>query len=535
MNPARKILPFLLVLLVTNCATVDPVVTPLAESAPCETMEPAAVTDPVAAPTVQSVPATVAEIDQYAPPAAGLIAPRADIWTRMRQDFRLPGADKPVVSKAIKKYSRSPQHVEGMFQRADPYIAYILDEVQKRGYPTEIALLPFVESGFDPYAYSHGRAAGLWQFIPGTGRMYGLKQDWWYDERRDIIASTEAAMNYLGKLQDEFEGDWLLSLAAYNSGSRTVRVAIKKNRKAGKPVDFWHLKLPKETRVYVPRLLAIAAIVSRPDEYGITLPPLALEPAFTEVDTGSQLDIGVAADLAGVNTDILYNLNPGFNRWATHPDGPHRLLVPAAHAETFIGNLDALPTDKRIKWVRHRIRKGETLSHIAGKYDTTVTILRKTNKLSGSNIRAGGHLLVPVAARDASQYAALDRRMGATGGRGSKTTYKVRNGDSLWHIAKKHQVSVKQVARWNQLGTGTVIRPGQKLVIWTKGAGSHGKNRLRSIMYTVRSGDSLYLIAKKYSVSITDLRRWNDLEENKYLQPGQRLTLYVDVTQLSSS
>ena len=247
-----------------------------------------------------------------------------------------------------------------------------------------------------------------------------------------------------------------------------------------------------------------------------------------------KLDIGVAAELAGVEAETLYQLNPGFNRWATHPDGPHRLLVPAASASVFSENLANLPAEHRLKWVRHKITKGQTLSGIAQKYDTTVAVLRDANDLSGNTIRSGKHLLVPVAARDATQYAALKRNQ-APRGKGSKTTYRVRNGDSLWNIARKHSVSVRQVARWNRIGTNTVIRPGQTLVIWTKDAGDKQHKRVRSIRYTVRSGDSLYLISKKFNVSVAELRRWNNLDKNKYIQPGQRLTLYVDITRVSRS
>jgi membrane-bound lytic murein transglycosylase D len=526
-------------LLVTGCASVGQVAAPVTQTAtkPTPVIEQSG---PTASSSDQTLIQSIPEIDNAAAPSAGVAIDdwatpvTVDVWDRMREGFGLEGRAQPQVRKAIKRYKRTPRDVEYGLQRGDPYIAYILDAVQQRNYPTEIVLLPFVESSFDPFAYSHGRAAGLWQFIPATGRIYGLKQDWWYDERRDVIASTTAALDYLGKLHRQFDGDWLLALAAYNSGSGTVSKAIRRNRKAGKPTDFWHLKLPKETRAYVPRLIAISTLVREPEQHGITLPPLAARPAFAEVETNGQLDIGIAAELAGVETKTLYQLNPGFNRWATHPDGPHRLLVPVSSASVFSENLANLPAEHRSRWVRHKITGGQTLSGIAKQYDTTVAVLRDANDLSGSTIRTGRHLLVPVAARDATQYAAL-KRTSAPRGQGSKTTYRVRNGDSLWEIAQKHRVSVRQVARWNRIGTKTVIRPGQKLVIWTKGTDGKDNDRVRSIRYTVRRGDSLYLISKKFNVSIAELRRWNKLDEDKFIQPGQQLTLYVDITRPSRS
>jgi membrane-bound lytic murein transglycosylase D len=495
-------------------------------------------------PDTSAVASTNTYADPYieqAPPAAGkpaiaaAVANTADestFWQQLQSNLRLGGTRHVEVQRRLSEYRSSPRQVETIFQRGGPYLGYIQGEVSKRGFPAEITLLPFVESSYDPFAYSHGRAAGLWQFIPGTARLYGLQQDWWYDGRRDVIASTQAALDYLDKLQQQFDGDWLLALAAYNSGGGTVSKAITKNRKAGKPTDFWHLKLPPETAAYVPKLLAISAIVANPQKYGINLEPLPAQAGFEVVPTGGQLDLAVAAELAGIETDELHRLNPGFNRWATRPDGPHRLAIPADKAPDFRDNLAALPDAERIKWVRHKIQKGDTLSQIAARYETTTEVLQRTNKLTGSGIHIGKHLLVPVAAKQPERYAALAEHLQPGRAAGDKlTTYRVRNGDSLWSIAKKHKVSVKQVTRWNRLDSG-VIKPGQQLVLRKSHDGGKDKT-VRTVHYKVRSGDSLSRIAQKFSVSIADLRSWNNLPRNKHLQPGQNLKLYVDVTQLT--
>jgi len=486
--------------------------------------------------------ADIADLSTHTPPSSG--GPSANktapadtrngtFWGELRRGFRLTGSKQAAVVKQATDYGRNPQQIERVFKRGEPYLAYIFEEVKKRNFPTEIVLLPFVESGYDPFAYSHGRAAGMWQFIPGTGKMYGLKQDWWYDGRRDIVASTQAALDYLDYLQQRFDGDWLLAIAAYNSGSGHVSNAIKHNRKAGKPTDFWHLQLPQETAAYVPKLLAISDIVRLPSKYNVVLAPVDPAPTFTLVDTRGQLDIAIAAELAAIDTEELYLLNPGFNRWSTHPDGPHQLAIPVTQAEIFEENLAALPDDQRAKWVRHKVRKGETLSHIARRYNTTVGVLRNTNVLSNSNIRIGQHLLVPVAAQDASRYAALAKHLQPAGTSGDKQTHKVRPGDNLWNIARQYDVTVNQVTRWNRLDDGALIKPGQQLVIWKNGKASASGKHVRKVNYTVRSGDSLYRISRKFNVTINDLRRWNDLSTGKPLQPGQQLKLYVDVTQLS--
>lgn len=521
MNMTRIKLTALATLLVSGCAALD---------------TPSVQTHRAATSTADAL----AGIESLQAPAAGNssdsatdITADSSFWEQLRSGLRLSGNEHATVSRQITKYSNHPGDVARLFRRGEPYLAYILGEVEKRGFPAEIALLPAVESGYDPFAYSHGRAAGLWQFIPATGKRYGLKQDWWYDGRRDVVASTEAALDYLERLHRQFDGDWLLALAAYNSGEGTVARAIRKNRKAGKPEDFWHLRLPKETAAYVPRLLAISAIVRDLPRHGIQLPPLSAEPRFAVIDTRGQLDIGIAAELAGIDMEALYQLNPGFNRWATHPDGPHRLAIPVEKASAFEQNLAALPASKRIKWVRHKIQGGETLSHIASHYQTTVAVLRSTNELASTNIRAGRHLLVPVAAKDPSRYAALKQRLHPARKSGTKLTYQVRNGDNLWTIARKHKVSVNQVTRWNRLDRGSLIKPGQKLVIWQSGGKAGSGKRVRSVSYKVRSGDSLYRISKKFNVSIADLRRWNNLPRDKHLQPGQHLKLYVDVTRLT--
>ena len=481
--------------------------------------------------------ATAAGLPRRNKPAANTqkLSAAQDFWAKLGHGMRLPGSQQRAVRAQIKTYSRYPQQVEEVLQRGKPYLAYINNQVVQRGFPTEITLLPFIESSYDPFAYSHGRAAGLWQFIPDTGKEYGLKQDWWYDGRRDIIASTTAALDHLDKLQQQFDGDWLLALAAYNSGGGTVSRAIQKNREDGRPTDFWHLELPSETTAYVPRLLAISAIVKQPQQYGVALPPIGTAPAFAVVDTQGQLDIAVAAELAGISTEEIYRLNPGYNRWATHPDGPHQLAIPATRSSGFEENLAALPEEERIKWVRHKIHKGETLSHIARSYHTTVEVLRDTNNLKSTNIRTGKYLLVPVSAKDPSRYAAANTELGPGGksGGSSKLTYKVRDGDNLWNIARSHKVSVSQVSKWNQLDADALLKPGQQLVIWKDGKAASSGKQVRTVTYTVRSGDSLYRISKKYNVSINELRRWNNLPKDKRLQPGQNLKLYVDVTRLT--
>ena len=482
-------------------------------------------------------------------PADDLIEPQ-NLWVRARNGLRLSEYDHAAVRGQIAWYARHQHYLDRVSERAEPYFFLVLDAVEERDMPSEIALLPIVESAYQPFAYSHGRAAGLWQFVPGTGRRFGLKQTWWYDGRRDVVTSTRAALDYLQYLHDQFDGDWLLALAAYNSGEGTVLRAIRKNRRRGRPTDFWHLDLPRETRGYVPRLLAISAIVADPEAHHVSLKPIPNDPVVTEVDVGSQIDLALAAELAGVSIETLYRLNPGFNRWATDPNGPYRLLLPVDQADQFRDQLAQLPPQKRVHWERHRIRSGENLQIIAKHYRTTVSLLKEVNHIRGSMIRAGHSLIIPVAKRKLTSYrlSAEQRRL-ATQNRHRqgrrKVAYQVQEGDTLWDIARKYGVGVRRLAAWNAMAPADPLIPGRRLVIWVEHSRKTAsatpisfsvppqKAIHRRIGYTVRSGDSLALISQRFRVSINDLRRWNKLQRAKYLQPGQHLTVYVDVTRQS--
>ncbi len=463
-------------------------------------------------------------------PSQVIETPRVDnLWDRLFSLYRLPPSKHPRVQRELRWYLAHPSYIKRVQSRAKPYLYTIVEEIERAGLPGELALLPVVESAFRPSAYSHQRAAGLWQFIPSTGRIYGLEQNWWVDLRRDVHASTRAAINYLNKLQKDFDGDWLLALAAYNAGEGAVKRAIRRNRRLHRPTDFWHLRLPRETRAYVPKLLAVAHLFAHAEEYKIALEPIPNHPLYTEVQVGSQLDLILAAKLAEMPVEELYRLNPGFKRWATAPEGPHRLVLPMEKVELFQEKLAQLPENQRIQWRRHKVKRGDSLSRIAARYDTPVQIIRQVNHLRGNIIHPGRTLMIPVARTGKLPYslASLNRVAPVLRAKERRTVYRVRRGDSLWKIARRHGVSLRQLARWNGLSTRARLRPGQHLIIKGGKRIKKPNRKTRTVHYKVRKGDSLSGIAQRFNVSVKALRQWNRNQIGKYLKPGQRLKVYV--------
>ncbi len=484
--------------------------------------------------------------------AHSLLAVETDLWQRIRDGFSLEHhLDEARVQSELRWYANHPDYLNRVAVRASRYLFHIVEALEQRQMPMEMALLPIVESAFDPFAYSHGRASGLWQFIPATGRTYGMQVDYWHDGRRDVRAATTGAINYLDRLHSRLDDDWLLALAAYNSGEGNVRYSMRKNIKAGKPLDFFSLGLLKETRAYVPRLLAISAIIADPAKYKVELLPIANEPYWEMVNTGSQLDLSVAAEIAEISIDELYLLNPAFNKWSTHPDGPHELLVPRQQAKTFRANLAALPLDQRLSWQRHKVKSGESLGVIAQKYNTSVATLQLANKIKGNLIRSGQSLMIPVARSSSETYELsakerlksrqnyTEKKIGVAPSR-----YIVRNGDSFWKIAQTFKVSMRALAKWNGMATTETLMPGKELVIFstltqppetTLAALANlpaSQEVIRKVNYRVRRGESLARIASKFNVPIESIKQWNEkLGRKKYIQPGDSVTLYVDVTQ----
>lgn len=471
---------------------------------------------------------------------AALAGPEAetysDLFDRMRAGFRISDGGPQAIDQQLAWYARNPEYLERTFGRAELYLYHIVSEVEARDMPLEIALLPVIESAFEPYAYSRARASGLWQFIPGTGSRFGLKQNWWYDGRRDVVEATRAALDYLQFMHDEFNGDWLLAIAGYNCGENCVQRAVDANRARGLPIDFWSLKLPAETRAYVPKLLAMSRLVADPELYGISFSPIPNEPYFTRVETQGQIDLKLASELAGITHEELFELNPAFHRWATDPSGPHYLLLPTDAAGLFQENLAQLTPEERLRVRHYRVAKGDTLASIAREFDTQPHVLRELNGFAGPDLAAGSELLVPAA--PAKLPPKVLRAAALVDGRATETRrttkrpviHVVRSGDSLWAIARRNRVDVATLASLNGMQLNDTLRAGQHIVLRTGHTGPRGtagNPAARKVTYTVRHGDTLSRVARLFQVTVAQLTSWNGITTRSTLQPGQRLTVHV--------
>ncbi|MDE2309934.1 MAG: transglycosylase SLT domain-containing protein [Betaproteobacteria bacterium] len=415
--------------------------------------------EPAAVPAAPDAAAST-DIEPALPADAGLS--KNDLWQRIRNGFAMHELDSRLVARHEQWYANRPDYVARMTERAQRYLYFIVEEVEKRGMPTEIALLPMIESAFNPGAYSVSRASGIWQFIPSTGRNFGMKQNWWYDGRRDIISATNGALDYLQKLHDQF-GDWELALAAYNWGENAVERAQAHNRKKKKPVNYASLKLPRETRGYVPKLLAVKHIISDPARFGLTLQPIPDQPYFAAVSTSRHIDVKLAAQLADISLDEFSALNPAHNRPVILQEYNDVLLLPVDKIETFRANLESY-SEPLVSWQAYKSKKGERLDKLAPHFGLSVEKLRSVNGLSPrTKLSNGQALLVPLNGEDASnEFKAFNTHLAPSDlPRGRIITHTVRKGETLANIARRYHVSLAKLQDWNngveQLQTGQVI------------------------------------------------------------------------------
>ena len=462
-----------------------------------------------------------------------------DVWLRIRSGFKIDDAasDNALVAVHESWYAARPDYVRRIVSRSRSYLYHIVEEVDRRAMPMEIALLPMIESAFKSTALSTSSASGIWQFIPSTGRHYGLKQDAWYDGRRDFPAATNAALDYLSKLYLDF-GDWQLALAAYNCGEGCVARAIQKNVQQGLPTDYASLSLPPETRNYVPKLLAIKHIISSPEQYGLTIDTLPNQPYFNQIPVHANLDMHSAARLANMNTDDFVALNAAFPRKLIRSDAPVTLLVPVDRADQFQRNLEAGDWDS---WQPYAAKKGERPQDIANRFDVSLDRLTEINQfhLKRGKLVSAQTILVPVKGRGGEDRPGTGAEEVSTApATPNPAQHLVQRGETLYGVARRYDLSTAQLIEANP-GLDSNLQAGQRIqlpatVTATRemrqdkqaSLSPHAKKPARSTRYTVKRGDTLYAIAERFDVSLSDIKAWNpDLKNGNQVRAGQTVVV----------
>ena len=509
----------------------------------------------------------------------------SDLWDRIRMGFGMDILNTPLVETHVNWYAQRPDYVRRTVERSRRYLYHILGEVEKRGMPTEIALLPMIESAFNPMAYSTSHASGIWQFIPSTGKDFGLKQNGWYDGRRDIVAATGAALDYLTKLHNQF-GTWELALAAYNCGEGCVARAIAKNQAQGLPTDYLSLNLPTETRHYVPKLLAVKQIIADPASVGLNLDRIPDQAYFTTVTLNKPIDVSLAAKLANMPVNEFVSLNPAYNKPVVRSDTPAQLLLPVDKVDTFSNNLQNYDRPL-VTWQVYAAKIGERASTIAKKFDVTVAWLKEHNpiQLSRKGKLTSDHaLMVPLKGNTDTTPTVISQTQPATTNKialadtsTTKTVVKdvptkdtlgkvakseptsqekppkevtVSQGDTLYSLARRYEISPRDLAQWNnlqpnqlKLGQTLILRaPDERQDTNNKPSTKHGHEdkpaKITTINaekkhtkldkpkpYTVKKGDTLSSIAQKHDIAVDDIQRWNKLKHHTTLKPGTKLLL----------
>ncbi|GAA4343157.1 lytic transglycosylase [Kangiella taiwanensis] len=447
-----------------------------------------------------------------------------NLWDELAKNQSLTHITNSRVQSHQKRFLRRTDHLVDRANKAAPYLHYIITELEKRNMPVELAFTPMVESNFDPLAHSVVQAAGLWQFMPRTAKGFGLKIDQWYDGRRDVVASTHAALDYYEYLNKLFDGDWLLTVAAYNVGQGNVLKAMKRNRRQGKPTDYWSLSLPRETMRHVPKWIALSNIFLNAKDFGVDLPFIENTPAFREVTIEAPANLMELAKIANIDKNVFYRLNPAYNKlFIPEEHGQAKILVPTKNVQLFQKGIMEIEPGKALGLLTYTVKSGDNLSTIAKKHNTSVSYLKNLNKLKSDFLKIGQVLKMPGFANASEHELKFMATLDKNRQRRRYQTYRVRSGDNLWSIGKRFGVSSAQIARWNNINRNSTLRVGQRLKVWPK---RYSQFASAKTSYTVKSGDSLSAIARKFKVKVSDITKWNRLSKRSIIRPGQTLTIY---------
>ena len=468
----------------------------------------------------------------------------SNLWDTLRYSFKLEEQYKrPEVQNQFNWLVNHKSYLNQLGEHSQPYLYYILQETKKRGMPGEIALLPMIESTYNPFAYSTSGAAGLWQFTKGTGNNFGLKQNWWFDSRRDIYKSTNAALDYLCYLHRFFNGNWILAIAAYHSGEGTVQRAVQYNGHHQRSTNFWSLNLPEDTHSYVPKLLALAKLIQSQNKASAKLPYISNTPYFTRINVGTQIDLTNAAHLAGISYPEFLKLNPGNNRWATSPSGPHMIVLPLDKVDVFVHNLKKIPQKQRSNLLaKHAVHFDTDLEAVpetatidkivSDEVSSQPATLKKPIVYASPIPQKSATPAKPAPAQVVSSSTTASPNVPANHASMHKVLHVVQKGDSFWHLTHQYHVTESDIRSWNNMSAKAFLQQGAKLTLWTANNMQWKNNRSNNsttniIHYKIRSGDSLTGIARKYKVPVKKIMTWNTKLEAKRLIPGKEIVIYL--------
>ena len=461
---------------------------------------------------------SIIEADRYIEPIPVNVTENVyvadNVWERIRinSQNRQELLDEKTI-RYVNTYLKNPSQLDKLFEKGRYFIFFVLEELERYNLPSELALLPYIESSYDPFSISSSGAMGIWQFMPATARIYGLKDNWWYEQRHDPLESSRAAVRYLAYLHNRFNKDITYTLAAYNGGPTLLEKRIKLNRKLGSSIDYKNLKLPKQTLEYVPKFMAIRELVINAKKYGINLPDFPNKPVLGSIELEGQIEILAFSEFANLKPEFVYKLNAGYTKWASPPGKKTTFNIPIELEEELNLQKDQFIQNNQINWVTHKVTSGDSLWKIARQYYTEVNILKKVNYLKSNVLSLNQELLIPLGNNDDQIFIPYQAHI-------------ISEGDTLWELGKKYKISPAEIAKNNGLKLNAPLSIGKELNIGNKNIHRTINSKKRTILYSVKQGDSLYRIADIFNIDISDIKKINELEENE-IAPGQVLKIII--------
>ena len=461
---------------------------------------------------------SIIQADQYLDPIPvepSLRIPNYEnVWDRIKDtsSFDAVNLDDKTL-EYVNQYLSNPAQLDKLLEKGRYFIYFVLEELERYKLPPELALLPYIESNYDPFSISSSGAMGIWQFMPATARIYGLKDTWWYEQRHDPLVSSRAAIRYLAYLHNRFNKKITYTLAAYNGGPTLLEKRIKLNKKAGKLTDLKNLKLPTQTQEYVPKFKAILAIVINSEKYEIKLPDFPNKPVLGKIELNGQVEILAFSEFAGLKPEFVYKLNAGYTKWASPPGDKTIFNIPIELEEVLNLKKENFIQTNQINWVTHRVSKGDSLWKIAEEFDTEVNVLKKVNYLSSNVLSLNQELLIPLSNDQNQTFIPYQAHI-------------ISEGDTLWNLGIQYNISPAEIAKTNGLKMSSPLRIGSELNIGNKNIYRTINSKKRTILYSVKQGDSLYRIADIFNIEISDIKKINELLTNE-IKPGQVLKIII--------